>query len=70
MAEFDAGIDQVTVRDQDGRLLGIGHIHLNGKEEAQIRFMVVVKDYRGFGASLVNTSQVPILETVCQKMSP
>lgn len=47
--EFDAVADHVTVRNQDGRLLGIGRLHLNSEEEAQIRYMAVEEDCRGFG---------------------
>lgn len=46
---YDESADHVTARDPDGRLLGVGRLHMNSKEEAQIRFMVVEEEYRGFG---------------------
>ena len=47
--EFDETADHVTVRDQDGRLLGIGRLHFNSWQEAQIRFMATEEDCRGTG---------------------
>ena len=47
--EYDESADHVTARDHHGRLLGIGRLHMNSKEEAQIRYMVVEEEYRGFG---------------------
>lgn len=47
--EFDAVADHVTVRGPDGRLLGVGRLHMNSMEEAQIRYMAVEDDSRGLG---------------------
>ncbi|MEO8332117.1 MAG: GNAT family N-acetyltransferase [Gallionella sp.] len=47
--EFDVSADHVTVRDQNGRLLGVGRLHFNTGEEAQIRFMATEEDSRGIG---------------------
>jgi predicted GNAT family N-acyltransferase len=47
--ELDEVADHVTVRDQDGRLLGIGRLHLNNEVEAQIRYMATEQDCRGLG---------------------
>jgi predicted GNAT family N-acyltransferase len=47
--EFDEAADHVTVRDPDGRLLGIGRLHLNNEKEAQIRYMATEEDCRGLG---------------------
>ncbi len=47
--ELDAVADHVTVRNRDGRLLGVGRLHLNSEEEAQIRYMAVKQDCRGLG---------------------
>lgn len=47
--EFDEAADHVTVRDQHGRLLGIGRLHLNNEKEAQIRYMATEEDCRGLG---------------------
>ena len=49
MDEFDEAADHVTVRDVDGRLLGIGRLHMNNVQEAQIRFMATEEFCRGFG---------------------
>jgi predicted GNAT family N-acyltransferase len=49
MDEFDEAADHVTVRDVDGRLLGIGRLHMNNAQEAQIRFMATEEFCRGFG---------------------
>ena len=47
--EYEAVADHVTVRDQDGRLLGIGRLHRNSEGEAQIRYMAVEANCRGLG---------------------
>jgi len=47
--EFDETADHVTVRDENGRLLGIGRLHMNNAQEAQIRFMATEEFCRGFG---------------------
>lgn len=47
--EFDEAADHVTVRNPESRLLGIGRLHLNSEEEAQIRYMAVEQDCRGLG---------------------
>jgi predicted GNAT family N-acyltransferase len=49
MDEFDEVADHVTVRDHDGRLVGIGRLHLNNEKEAQIRYMATEEDCRGLG---------------------
>ncbi len=47
--EYDEIADHVTVRDQHGKLLGIGRLHFNSEQEAQIRFMATEEDCRGKG---------------------
>ena len=47
--EFDEIADHVAVRDQEGRLLGVGRLHLNNEKEAQIRYMATEEDCRGLG---------------------
>ena len=47
--EFDEIADHVTVRDQKGRLVGVGRLHLNNDDEAQIRYMATEEDCRGLG---------------------
>ncbi|MEX2163740.1 MAG: GNAT family N-acetyltransferase [Sulfuricaulis sp.] len=51
--EFDEIADHVTVRDQEGRLLGVGRLHMNNKKEAQIRYMATEEDCRGLGIGRV-----------------
>ena len=51
--EFDEIADHVTVRDQEGRLLGVGRLHLNNEKEAQIRYMATGEDCRGLGVGRV-----------------
>lgn len=51
--EFDEIADHVTVRDQEGRLLGVGRLHLNNEKEAQIRYMATEEDCRGLGVGRV-----------------
>ena len=51
--EFDEIADHVAVRDQEGRLLGIGRLHLNNEKEAQIRYMATEEDCRGLGVGRV-----------------
>ena len=51
--EFDEIADHVAVRDQDGRLLGVGRLHLNNEKEAQIRYMATEEDCRGLGVGRV-----------------
>lgn len=47
--EFDEEAEHVTVRDQNGRLLGVGRLHFNTEQEAQIRYMATEEDCRGIG---------------------
>ena len=51
--EFDEIADHVAVRDQEGRLLGVGRLHLNNEKEAQIRYMATEEDCRGLGVGRV-----------------
>ena len=51
--EFDPTADHMTVRDQDGKLIGIGRLHLNNDREAQIRYMATEEDACGSGAGRV-----------------
>jgi len=51
--EFDEIADHVTVRDQEGRLLGVGRLHLNNEKEAQIRYMATEEDCCGLGVGRV-----------------
>jgi predicted GNAT family N-acyltransferase len=43
----------VTVRDENGKLVGIGRLHLNNDREAQIRYMATEEAARGSGAGRV-----------------
>lgn len=47
--EFEGVADHVTVREQNGRLVGVGRLHMNNEDEAQIRYMATEKDCRGLG---------------------
>jgi predicted GNAT family N-acyltransferase len=49
MDEFDETADHVTAMDEDGRLLGIGRLHMNNAQVAQIRYMATEEFCRGFG---------------------
>jgi len=51
--EFDEIADHVAVLDQEGRLLGVGRLHLNNEKEAQIRYMATEEDCRGLGVGRV-----------------
>lgn len=53
--DLEDSADHVTVRGNDGRLLGVGRVHLNSEEEAQIRFMAVAADAQrqGVGRAIV-----------------
>lgn len=48
--EFDSIASHLTARDENGRLVAIGRLHLNSKAEAQIRYMATEEAYRGLGA--------------------
>ena len=50
---FDPVADHVSVRDEDGKLIGIGRLHLNNDREAQIRYMATEEDVRGSGVGRV-----------------
>ncbi|MBW1868494.1 MAG: GNAT family N-acetyltransferase [Deltaproteobacteria bacterium] len=62
--EFDPIADHVTVRDEDGKLIGIGRLHLNNDREAQIRYMATEEDARGCGAGRVIIER---LETIARE---
>lgn len=47
--EFEAAADHLTARDQNGRLLGVGRLHLNSADEAQIRYMATGENCRHCG---------------------
>lgn len=47
--ELETTSQHVTVRDPDGRLLGVGRLHMNDAHEAQIRYMAAELDCRGQG---------------------
>jgi len=59
--EFDKVADHVAARDQDGRLIGIGRLHLNNKREAQIRYMAIEKDCRGLGVGRAIIEHLEVL---------
>ena len=48
--DLESTADHVTVQDEQGRLLGVGRLHLNSEEEAQIRYMACDEDCRRLGA--------------------
>ena len=47
--ELDEIADHVTVRHEDARLLGIGRLHMNNAQLAQIRYKATEEFCRGFG---------------------
>ena len=47
--EFEEVAEHVSVRDDAGRLLGIGRLHLNSSREAQIRYMATEEESRNLG---------------------
>ena len=47
--DFDSTADHLTARDKNGRLVGIGRLHLNSEVEAQIRYMATEEACRGLG---------------------
>lgn len=53
--DLDHAAFHVTVRDRDDRLLGIGRLHFNDAEEAQIRFMATEpkRRRRGVGRTVI-----------------
>ena len=53
--ELDHAAFHVTVRDRDDRLLGIGRLHFNDENEAQIRFMATEpkRRRRGVGRAVL-----------------
>jgi len=48
--ELESTADHLTARDEQGRLLGVGRLHLNNEAEAQIRYMACDNNCRGLGA--------------------
>lgn len=51
--EFDPTADHVIARDEDGKLIGIGRLHLKNDREAQIRYMATEENARRSGAGRV-----------------
>lgn len=47
--EWENRADHLTARDEEGRLLGVGRLHLNNPGEAQIRYMATEEGCRGRG---------------------
>ena len=62
--KFDPDADHVSVRDGNGKLIGIGRLHLNNDREAQIRYMAAEEGARGCGAGRVIIER---LETIARK---
>ncbi|MGI9458273.1 MAG: GNAT family N-acetyltransferase [Aeoliella sp.] len=56
--ELEEVAEHVTARDGEGRLLGIGRLHLNDECEAQIRYMAVEEDCRGHGVGRAMVSRL------------
>ena len=52
---FDEDADHASVRDDSGRLLGVGRLHLNSSREAQIRYMATdeASRHQGVGRTVV-----------------
>ena len=46
---LEGSAHHVTARSSEGRLLGVGRLHLNSDAEAQIRFMAVAENAQGQG---------------------
>ena len=59
--EFEEAADHVTARDQGGRLLGIGRLHLNNEREAQIRYMAIEEGCRGQGVGRAIIEKLEVL---------
>lgn len=47
--EYDQVADHRMLVDEQNKLIGVGRLHFNSTEEAQIRFMVVSPDFQGEG---------------------
>jgi N-acetylglutamate synthase-like GNAT family acetyltransferase len=47
--EREAGAVHLMVCADDGNVIGVGRLHFNSPEEAQVRFMAVDEDCRGQG---------------------
>lgn len=48
--EYDSVSEhRMLVDEDDGRVIGVGRVHYNSPEEAQIRFMAIDPDYQGQG---------------------
>ena len=63
--ELEAGSHHVTVRDENGRLLGIGRLHLNNDQEAQIRYMAIEEDAQGRG---IGRAIMESLESIAREL--
>lgn len=63
--EFEGDARHVAVFDADGRLTGVGRLHLRGPGEAQIRYMAVAEDGRRQG---VGKAIVERLETIARSL--
>jgi membrane protease YdiL (CAAX protease family)/ribosomal protein S18 acetylase RimI-like enzyme len=62
--DLDPTSDHVTARDDAGRLVGVGRLHFNSEEEAQIRYMATEEDARGTG---VGRAVVERLEAIARE---
>jgi predicted GNAT family N-acyltransferase len=48
--ELDSSAFHLALKDESGRVLAIGRLHLNSATEAQVRYMAVEPDCRRLGA--------------------
>ena len=59
--EYDELADHITVRNEQGTLLGVGRLHLTDNSEAQIRYMATEANCRNVG---IGKAIVERLETI------
>ena len=59
--ELEGVAEHVTAHDRDGRLIGVGRLHLNDPLEAQIRFMATAEHWRGRGVGRAIVEQLELL---------
>lgn len=63
--ELDEMAHHRMASDPDGRIIGVGRMHLNDAAEAQIRYMAVAADNRGQG---VGRALVNHLESIAREL--
>ena len=61
--DLEDSAQHLTARSSEGRLLGVGRLHLNSEVEAQIRFMAVAEDVQGQGVGRAIVERLEQLAT-------